>query len=65
MRASAAIVASGQAGERDQRGRRVATGMNILVRMPNWLGDAVMAVGFLNKLKDVYPRRLRACHCPG
>jgi heptosyltransferase II len=34
---------------------RLATGMDILVRMPNWLGDAVMATGFLDRLKEVYP----------
>ncbi|MFO7691678.1 MAG: glycosyltransferase family 9 protein [Vicinamibacterales bacterium] len=29
--------------------------MKILVRLPNWLGDAVMAVGFLNKLRVAWP----------
>ena len=29
--------------------------MNILVRMPNWLGDMVMASGFLQALKQCYP----------
>lgn len=29
--------------------------MKILVRLPNWLGDMVMAVGFLNALQEVYP----------
>jgi lipopolysaccharide heptosyltransferase II len=29
--------------------------MNILVRLPNWLGDMVMSVGFLNQLKEFYP----------
>ena len=32
-----------------------ASGGRILVRMPNWLGDAVMAVGFLNRLTEGYP----------
>lgn len=30
--------------------------MKILVRLPNWLGDMVMAVGFLNALKTFYPQ---------
>jgi len=30
--------------------------MKILVRLPNWLGDMVMAVGFLNVLKSFYPQ---------
>src|SRR5688572_28778148 len=29
--------------------------MNILVRLPNWLGDMVMSVGFLHQLKEHYP----------
>lgn len=29
--------------------------MNILVRLPNWLGDMVMSIGFINALKQVYP----------
>ncbi len=29
--------------------------MKILVRLPNWLGDMVMAVGFMNQLQQVYP----------
>jgi len=29
--------------------------MKILVRLPNWLGDMVMAVGFLNALRAQYP----------
>jgi heptosyltransferase II len=29
--------------------------MNILVRLPNWLGDMVMSVGFLQQLKEFYP----------
>lgn len=29
--------------------------MNILVRLPNWLGDMVMSVGFLNQLREFYP----------
>jgi ADP-heptose:LPS heptosyltransferase len=29
--------------------------MKILVRLPNWLGDMVMAVGFMNSLTDTYP----------
>jgi len=48
-------VAPGLADDRGLAGERMATGMDILVRMPNWLGDAVMAVGFLNRLKEVYP----------
>jgi ADP-heptose:LPS heptosyltransferase len=27
----------------------------ILVRLPNWLGDMVMAVGFMQQLEAVYP----------
>jgi heptosyltransferase-2 len=29
--------------------------MKILVRLPNWLGDMVMAVGFLDQLRHTYP----------
>lgn len=29
--------------------------MNILVRLPNWLGDMVMSLGFINALKQTYP----------
>ena len=29
--------------------------MKILVRLPNWLGDMVMSVGFLNALNTIYP----------
>lgn len=29
--------------------------MKILVRLPNWLGDMVMSVGFLNQLRQFYP----------
>jgi heptosyltransferase II len=29
--------------------------MNILVRLPNWLGDMVMSVGFLQQLHAFYP----------
>jgi lipopolysaccharide heptosyltransferase II len=29
--------------------------MNILVRLPNWLGDMVMSVGFLHQLRDFFP----------
>jgi ADP-heptose:LPS heptosyltransferase len=29
--------------------------MKILVRLPNWLGDMVMAVGFIDQLKQCYP----------
>ncbi|MDB5252258.1 MAG: glycosyltransferase family 9 protein [Flaviaesturariibacter sp.] len=29
--------------------------MKILVRLPNWLGDMVMAVGFLDQLRRAYP----------
>src|SRR5687768_15129565 len=29
--------------------------MKILVRMPNWLGDMVMAAGFLQSLRDHFP----------
>ena len=29
--------------------------MKILVRLPNWLGDMVMSVGFLNELYKQYP----------
>lgn len=29
--------------------------MNILVRLPNWLGDIVMSTGFLNALSAMYP----------
>ena len=29
--------------------------MKILVRLPNWLGDMVMAAGFLQSLRDYYP----------
>ncbi|HEX2957151.1 MAG TPA: lipopolysaccharide heptosyltransferase II [Chitinispirillaceae bacterium] len=29
--------------------------MNILVRLPNWLGDIVMSTGFLNTLAVLYP----------
>ena len=29
--------------------------MNILVRLPNWLGDMVMSVAFLRQLKEFYP----------
>ena len=32
--------------------------MKILVRLPNWLGDAVMAVGFIQALKQLYPNAL-------
>jgi lipopolysaccharide heptosyltransferase II len=30
--------------------------MNILVRLPNWLGDVVMSTGFLQALTAVYPQ---------
>jgi lipopolysaccharide heptosyltransferase II len=29
--------------------------MKILVRLPNWLGDMVMAVGFIDQLRHFYP----------
>src|SRR6476661_4898050 len=29
--------------------------MNILVRLPNWLGDMVMSIPFLNALHQEYP----------
>ncbi|MEJ7767828.1 MAG: glycosyltransferase family 9 protein [Chitinophagaceae bacterium] len=29
--------------------------MKILVRLPNWLGDMVMSIGFINALYSVYP----------
>ena len=29
---------------------------NILVRMPNWLGDAVMATAFLGDLRKIFPK---------
>jgi lipopolysaccharide heptosyltransferase II len=29
--------------------------MKILVRLPNWLGDMVMSVGFMNQLPHVFP----------
>ncbi|MBC7902205.1 MAG: glycosyltransferase family 9 protein [Gemmatimonadaceae bacterium] len=29
--------------------------MKILVRLPNWLGDMVMSIGFINALRQVYP----------
>lgn len=29
--------------------------MNILVRLPNWLGDMVMSIAFINALKQAYP----------
>lgn len=29
--------------------------MKILVRLPNWLGDMVMSVSFINQLKKIYP----------
>lgn len=32
--------------------------MKILVRLPNWLGDMVMAVGFMNQLEQYYPGAL-------
>jgi ADP-heptose:LPS heptosyltransferase len=32
--------------------------MKILVRLPNWLGDTVMAVGFIQALKQSYPNAL-------
>lgn len=28
--------------------------MKILVRLPNWLGDVVMSIAFINKLKDIH-----------
>jgi ADP-heptose:LPS heptosyltransferase len=30
--------------------------MKILVRLPNWLGDMVMAVGFIHQLHQLYPK---------
>ena len=30
--------------------------MKILVRLPNWLGDMVMSVGFINQLQQYYPQ---------
>ncbi len=32
--------------------------MKILVRLPNWLGDTVMAVGFMQALQQIYPNAL-------
>ncbi len=32
--------------------------MKILVRLPNWLGDTVMAVSFIHALQQVYPNSL-------
>ncbi len=32
--------------------------MKILVRLPNWLGDTVMAVGFMQALQQLYPDAL-------
>ncbi len=32
--------------------------MKILVRLPNWLGDTVMAVGFIQALQQIYPNAL-------
>ena len=29
--------------------------MKILVRLPNWLGDMVMSIGFINALRQAYP----------
>src|SRR4051812_14351868 len=29
--------------------------MNILVRLPNWLGDMVMSIGFLRAVQETYP----------
>lgn len=29
--------------------------MNILVRLPNWLGDMIMSIAFINALKQAYP----------
>ena len=29
--------------------------MKVLVRLPNWLGDMVMSIAFINALKEVYP----------
>src|SRR5690349_22847436 len=29
--------------------------MKILVRLPNWLGDMVMATGFVRKLQEFFP----------
>ncbi|HJU45449.1 MAG TPA: hypothetical protein VJ647_01640, partial [Chitinophagaceae bacterium] len=29
--------------------------MNILVRLPNWLGDMVMSIGFIDALQKAYP----------
>jgi heptosyltransferase II len=33
----------------------IADTMKILVRLPNWLGDMVMAVGFIDQLKHFFP----------
>lgn len=29
--------------------------MNILVRLPNWLGDLIMSLGFIQSIRQVYP----------
>ena len=29
--------------------------MKILVRLPNWLGDMIMSIGFINAIHEVYP----------
>ena len=31
------------------------TPMNILIRLPNWLGDMVMSTAFVQAVKDEYP----------
>lgn len=31
------------------------TAMNILIRLPNWLGDMVMSVAFVQTVKDLFP----------
>ncbi len=36
-------------------GEILAHSMNILVRLPNWLGDMVMSAGFMNHLPRIYP----------
>ena len=39
----------------DSTGNRVIEASRIVVVMPNWLGDGVMATPFLRGLRGVYP----------
>jgi lipopolysaccharide heptosyltransferase II len=45
--------------------RKESSGDKLLVRAPNWIGDAVMMTAFFGELKKVYSEIYAACSGPG